>query len=191
MAKDSKHWVALFLSSILAAFAVGVLWTRGAYAQVIVPTPPYPFPRVSDLWSLQLDNANYVTADVTSGYQISGYRFTVTPDHGGRIPVVTAFLARASTTSGSSFPEIQDGQFELWRLGTDGYYKRIFTQSSSHRILNSQGYDTYSSSTPDPDRSLGVGLPLPAGSYLFRLPRDQNAPDWSNDTALLGYLGRP
>lgn len=191
MVKDSKHWVALFLSSIFAAFAVGVLWTRGAYAQVLVPTPPYPFPRVSELWSLQLDNANFQWVDIAGGNQVYGCTFTVTPDHGGRVPVVTSFLSKASTTTGAQYPEISDGSFELWQKGADGHYTRIFAQNSSHRITNSQGLDTYSTTTPEPDRSLGAGLPLPAGSYVFRLPQDRDVPIWSHDTALIGYLGRP
>jgi hypothetical protein len=85
----------LTLSGLLAAFAAGVLVSRPAAAQGLqTATWLGPFPRQSDLWSIEVHPAAMAIFQTPIG-QLSGFHLTVQPDAHGRLPVVTQLHRQA------------------------------------------------------------------------------------------------
>jgi hypothetical protein len=183
-----NNWAVLFVSSILAAFALGVLFTRPANAQF--GSALTQFPRISELWSFQLNHSNFTAvqmAEMPEGWMVAGFPFDVTVDGAGRLPVLTGFLSHA--IPGESSYEVTDGSFELWKDRGDGSYVRVFSRRSSHPVYQPNGTYTNSSATPEGwDELLVAGLPLSSGHYLYRLPQNSDIMPYARDVVLTGHL---
>ncbi|MBV6457408.1 MAG: hypothetical protein HONBIEJF_00516 [Fimbriimonadaceae bacterium] len=92
----SNH-LAVLAATGLAAYGIFTLSAKPAEAQI--QTSVAYFPRYTDLWEQRIDSAMWGTFDSVKGNNQVGWRFIITADSFGRLPVINQFTMEFLSSS--------------------------------------------------------------------------------------------